>query len=91
MKTIYKYPLSPDGTPVAMPIGAEVLTAREQGDNICVWARVDKGQEMVEHRTFQVFGTGHDMPEDPNLHYVGTAMLHGGSLVMHVFENRFSH
>lgn len=36
MKTIFKYTLTPDGAPVEMPLSAEVLTAREQGDNICV-------------------------------------------------------
>lgn len=30
------------------------------------------------------------MPDDSNFHYVGTAMLQGGDLVMHVFENRIT-
>lgn len=38
MKTIFKYVLQPNGAPIEMPLSAEVLTAREQGDDICVWA-----------------------------------------------------
>lgn len=90
MKTIFKYTLSPDDAPVEMPVGAEVLTAREQGENICVWARVETTETLKDKRTFKVFGTGHEIPDDPNFHYVGTAMLQGGGLVMHVFENRFA-
>lgn len=91
MKTIFKYVLQPNGEPVEMPVSADVLTAREQGDNICVWARVDTEEALMVKRNFCVFGTGHEMPDDPNLRYVGTAMLQGGALVMHVFENRFAH
>ncbi len=90
MISIFKYTLTLDGALIEMPIGAEVLTAREQGDQICVWAKVDTTMELKEQRTFKVFGTGHEMPNDPNWRYVGTAMLHGGALVFHVFENRYA-
>lgn len=86
MKTIFKYTLSPDGSPIEMPIDAEILTAREQGESICIWARVETTEVQREKHTFKVFGTGHEMPNDQNLHYIGTAMLQGGGLVMHVFE-----
>lgn len=85
MKTIYKYPIALDGK-VEMPIGAVVLTAREQDDNICIWAQVDTLQAAVETRTFQVFGTGNEIPTDHVMCYFGTVMFQGGALVFHVFE-----
>lgn len=89
MQRVYKYVLSPDGSSVDMPVGAEILTAREQDEQICVWAKVDADFTLTEKRKFLVAGTGHDLPEDPNWHYIGTAMLERGRLVMHVFHNRF--
>ena len=52
--------------------------------------RIETTETLKDKRTFKVFGTGHEMPDDPNLHYVGTAMLQPSGLVMHVFENRFA-
>ena len=70
-----------------MPAGAELLTAREQGESICIWARVDTSTKDHENRFFHVLGTGHQILQAPEtMRYVGTAMLQGGALVMHVFE-----
>jgi hypothetical protein len=87
MKTIYKYVIRPDKLKVQMPKGARLLTAREQADEICVWAEVDT-EQPTEQRHFQVFGTGHLMHEDmgTSREYVGTAHLEGGALVFHVYE-----
>lgn len=67
---------------VSMPMDAEVLTAREQGEKVCVWARVNPDEKRIVKRMFGVCGTGHPAPMTS---YVGTAMLFGGSLVLHVF------
>lgn len=67
---------------IAMPMDSEVLTAREQGDTLCVWARVDPDETRKVKRMFAVCGTGHPAPFTD---YVGTGMLFGGSLVLHVF------
>jgi hypothetical protein len=67
-----------------MPEGAEILTAREQGDDICIWARVDPYRAIVK-RHFVLCGTGHPTP-GPEATYVGTGLLYGGRLVLHVFE-----
>lgn len=85
MKTVHKYVL-PDGARVAinMPDGAEVLTARKQGDCICVWARVDPAAPAVR-REFHLSTTGDTLPPDIG-RYLGTAMFYGGSFVVHVFE-----
>lgn len=66
-----------------MPQGTQILCAREQGEkSLCIWARVDPAQPM-EKRRFVLCGTGHPASGGS---YVGTAMLFGGSLVLHVFE-----
>lgn len=57
---------------VSMPMGAEVLTAREQGEKVCVWARVNPDETRIVKRMFGVCGTGHPAPLTD---YVGTAML----------------
>ena len=87
MKTIWKFVLDPRHLTLDMPQGAVVLTAREQRDEICIWAEVDPSA-INEARFFDVFGTGHDLPTGMGLdrRYIGTAMLHGGSLVLHVYE-----
>lgn len=87
--TVWKFPLdlskltaNGELPPIHMPIGAEILTAREQGETICVWARVNPKETRVVKRMFAVCGTGHDAPFTD---YVGTGLLFGGTLVLHVF------
>jgi hypothetical protein len=88
MQTIHKYelkfpPKNGDAVNVDMPIGAEILTAREQGDSICVWALVDPSKAKIP-RFFQVFGTGWEIRSGEERKFLGTAFL--GGLVFHVFE-----
>lgn len=88
MKRIYKYPLAITGLQsVPLPVGAEILTVQMQGDSLCLWALVDAKVVSVTRRTFEVFGTGHDMDTNPRT-YLGTVQQAGGALVWHVFERR---
>ena len=82
MQKIWKAVIRPDRMIFGAPAGAELLTAREQGDDICVWFRCDP-KRPVEMRTVAVCGTGHDAPSG---RYLGSAHLEGGALVFHVFE-----
>lgn len=89
MKQVWKYTLAPVIT-LEMPKGAQVLSIREQGEDICLWALVRPEAEK-EPRKFMTFGTGHNVPESHegpqlNLEYRGSAHLSGGTLVFHVFE-----
>jgi len=81
MKTIWKFKLE---SAIEMPLGSQILSAREQGDEICIWALVDPLAEK-EQREFTVYGTGHDVP-DAAMKFLGTAHLYGGNMVFHVFE-----
>lgn len=68
---------------ISVPEGAQLLTAREQGDGLCVWFKCDPARLSTKRR-IAIVGTGHPVPEDS--HYVGTGVLQGGALVLHVFE-----
>ena len=85
MKTIYKWTLTPGSTDLHMPTGAQVLTVQMQGTQPQLWALVDPKQPK-EWRTFDIFGDGNPVPNDPLLIYVATFQMDGGSLVWHVFE-----
>lgn len=88
MKTIFKFAIPiTDLQVVNMPEGAEVLTAQMQGSELCLWALVDPEADR-KPRQFRIAGTGHKLPADPGA-YIGTAQMHGGQLVWHVFEVRF--
>ena len=69
---------------ISLPRGARLLYAREQGENVCVWALVDL-KEVATSRTLLVYGTGH--PIERAGPYLGSAHLDGGRLVFHVFED----
>lgn len=88
MREIWKYALDPKQPMAKMPTGAQVLCAAAQGDNVCIWAEVNPSIVEKEARWFDVYGTGHTI-EDEGVNprrYIGTAFLHGGALVFHVFE-----
>ena len=82
---IWKAALQPvDAQQIEVPAGAELLCAREQYEQICVWFRCDPTAPK-EKRDIAIVGTGHDAPGNEG-RYIGTASLHGGNLIFHVFE-----
>lgn len=81
--TIWKYVLQPN-IDIEMPVGAQILSVREQGNDICMWALVNPDAHK-EKRIFMVFGTGHDVPP-VQMKFLGTAHLQSDGLVFHVFE-----
>lgn len=85
-QTIWKAVLEPaDLQKIDVPFSAELLCAREQHDQICIWFKCDPGVQK-EARSVSIVGTGHPAP-DGNVRYLGTASLHGGQLMFHVFEH----
>ena len=84
-KTIWKAILKPtDVQQIMAPDGAEMLCAREQHEQICVWFRCDP-LARLEPRTLAIVGTGNPAPDEEG-RYLGSASLHGGQLMFHVFE-----
>ncbi len=87
MKKIYKNVLEPiDKQTFHLQKGAKIITAREQFNNICIWFEFDTDIVEVEERTIFVVGTGNTMPQEA-VNYLGTAQIHGGNLVFHVYES----
>ena len=84
MKTIYKYELMSDGK-LMLPNGATVLRVAAQGDAICLWAEVDPERSQLE-RYFEVFGTGHEIPEGMGIDRVYLDTVFMGQYVFHVYE-----
>ena len=71
---------------IPMPKGSTVLTAGSQRGQLCIWVLVtDETAEQV-HRTIVTVGTGHEIPKGYPVKHVGTVLLAGGNLVVHVFE-----
>ncbi len=87
MQVNYKYPLKVDRRQmVEMPLGAIILSAQFQGNNLCLWARVDTDKPPV-NRIIHIYGTGHEM--ESHIHrYIGTAQMPHDILVFHVFEEQ---
>lgn len=84
MFTVWKAILKPaDVQEIEVPEDAELLTAREQFNKICVWYKCDPDNPMTKRR-IAIVGTGQAAPEGAR--YVGTGFLEGGHLVLHVFE-----
>lgn len=83
-KTIWKYDVSQGGI-FHIPIGAKILSVQAQQCDVCLWMLVDPDSKL-EQRHFQIYGTGHPIPEIDDLEYIGTAVLNGLPLVWHVFE-----
>ncbi len=82
--TIWKTALkAADVQEIEVPEDAELLTAREQNEGLCIWFKCDPSKPLSKRR-IAICGTGHPAPEGGR--YIGTGFLLGGSLVFHVFE-----
>jgi hypothetical protein len=85
-RAIWKFIMSDAVSDITMPAGARVLYAREQLEQICVWADVDPGARRVSRR-FLIAGTGHPLPADvDSAVYLGSAHLQGGMFGFHVYD-----
>lgn len=85
-KSIWKFPLEiTDVQQIEMPADAEILTIQTQDGQPCIWALVSLNAPKKKV-AFEIFGTGHPVPENAKRRYVGTYQLSGGALVFHCFE-----
>ena len=85
-KKIFKYQLeTTDVQQIEMQQGAEILCIQTQNETPCIWALVEPNATVVK-RAFEIFGTGHNIPENANRKYVGTYQLENGQLTFHCFE-----
>lgn len=86
-QAIYKWTLDiEDKQTLSLPAGAQILSVAMQRDEVCLWALIDPKATKVQDRTFEIFGTGHPIPQGIQRKFLGTVLTHGGALVWHVFE-----
>lgn len=89
MKQIWKFLLGGSTTILLLPEDAQILTVQMQRDFPCLWALVTPDLlNGRKHRTFVVYGTGHNILNSEYLKYIGTYQMHEGALVFHVFEDQ---
>ncbi len=85
---IFKYQLEVTNLQtIELPQGARILSVRQQGGQIMLWAMVHPTHQTIPH-TFRIYGTGHPVDENSGRtqSFLGTVQL--GALVFHVFEVR---
>jgi hypothetical protein len=82
-RTIWKFPLSHGVAEIQMPMDAEVACFAFQNGSPCIWAIVNLGV-LNNTRRFEIFGTGHQLPDEDECAYVGTTQ--DGPFVWHLFE-----
>jgi hypothetical protein len=76
---------------VHIPRGGKILSLQVQqgkevlADTICLWAEVNPALPIQE-RVFELFGTGHDIPEDFQVHRNYIATVQVGEFVWHIYE-----
>ena len=84
--TIWKYVLEiTDVQEIEVPLTATALHIAEQHGQLCMWALVDEDEE-TEVKRFVIVGTGNPAPRPDQGVHLGSALMHGGSLVWHVFQ-----
>jgi len=85
MAKIYKYQFDiTDTVTIDMPIGSQVMSFDSQDNKPTLWALVEPEAE-IEERTFYLFGTGHNVPDNFDASdHIGTIQING--LVWHLFE-----
>lgn len=83
--TIWKIVLKlADIQDIEVPEGAELLTAREQNEQPCVWFKCDPSKPTI-NRCIRLCATGDSASQ--HARYIGTCFLQKGQLVFHVFES----
>ena len=83
-KVIWKYPLEiTDRQELSVPAEAHFLHVGMQGEQLCLWARVDPTKPPMKVPVL-IVGTGNPMPPDDDWAYhLGTVQQ--GPFVWHIF------
>lgn len=69
---------------VAMPQGAQILSAQKQDGDLCLWALCNP-DACIKKRIILIYGTGHSV-QYPVGKFIDTIQERMGALVWHVFE-----
>lgn len=95
MTTIFKYKVTGEENiayirgrifQIQIHDGADIISARVQHGNLCVWAKINTESKLVTRNVY-VIGTGCDMTDviDKDVKFIDTIFLYEGYLVYHIF------
>lgn len=82
-RKVYKYEIQPDGSSFQVA-GMKPLYVAGVGERLYLWAEVEV-EGIEQPHLFFAFPTGH-MAIPEGAIYIGTALMHDGQLVWHVYE-----
>ncbi len=89
MKAIHKYPLkvANNSQLLEIPDGAEILCAKDQYGQICIWAFVDPEAPKVFIEILK-FGTGEPISDPQKLSYIDTvaSKISDFEFVWHIYR-----
>ena len=73
MRTVYRYELPFTAAPkLAMPAGAQVLEIAVQGEDVWLWALVDREETDMVNQEFLIIGTEWAMPDNQDVEFLKT-------------------
>jgi len=67
-----------------IPVAARFIHCAPQFGEVALWFEVPDTEGSTANRGYRLYGTG--QPIDERFTYVGTALMHNGELVLHVYE-----
>lgn len=82
-RRMFRYFVPVDGQPHAFMLTCDPVAFAADDDTVDFWAENDPRRDATG-RAFQVFGTGHPIPDGAR--WVGTPPRTKGGLVWHLFE-----
>lgn len=86
MRTIFKQVLNVTGEQTIMlQKDAVILHLDNQNEHVCLWYECDTDMPTVPIKV-RCFGTGHEMPKDIPLEYIGTVLVLDGRGVFHFYK-----
>lgn len=84
--SIWKYTIDASTETIEIPMGSKFLCLKLQRGIPTMWFTVNPDNDL-EQVKIRVFGTGGEIEhQGDGLDYLGTFLLHDGSLVLHVFK-----
>lgn len=90
MKCILKYGLEiTDTQEVSLPLGSQILSAKNQRGCLKMWVLVDPHQKESKKETIHIVGTGYNAKIfDCEVRFIDTIIFSNESLVWHVFHQK---
>lgn len=68
-------------TVLSIPADARIVCVHEQNEHVSIWLVTDNHRDVSRRIAFNCASTGQEVSG----YYVGTAHIHGGNTVVHVF------